>query len=127
MATIEVQLQRPAEPLPFEAMQHTLAAIRGSRTRTRFVVPESRRGLPRLGLARRIFAPVAGRGGTAAGGPRDQLRRATRSCETVGWRRSLVPSPQRSLRARRTGPRWTHRVEGSLRHARPRSAAPWRA
>ncbi|HVM29583.1 MAG TPA: hypothetical protein VM305_02255 [Candidatus Limnocylindrales bacterium] len=108
-------------------MHHSLAAIRTGHPASRFTVPSSPRRLPRLGRARPGFAPVACYRTGAAGGPRDRLRRATRGCATVGPRRLAGMSAQRSLRMQRAKVRWTHHVEGSLRHARPRSAAPWRA
>jgi hypothetical protein len=116
-------LQRLAEPLPFAFMQHSLAAIRAGRPRTRFVAPAARQRQRRLGLARAVYEPAVARSANERRRPVDALRTAARSHAIVAVR-GAGRAERLSGRAQLA---WSRQVVTGLRRARPRSAAPWRA
>lgn len=122
---LQLELQLPADPLPFVAMQHSLAVIRTGRTPTRFVAPSASRRQPRMGLGRGLFAPASRLAPNASRRPLAELRGAARSGNTRHG--TAAPQARHALGRSRDTVRWSCHLEGTLRHARPRSAAPWRA
>jgi hypothetical protein len=104
-------------------MQHGVAAIRGTRSRTSFVLPTAHRTERQLGL-HRVFRTPSPRSDAAIAErqPLNALRRAARSISPVLTDRVGERSPL-SVRA---GMRWTHSVPAAGRRTSASRSARWR-
>ena len=103
-------------------MQNGIAAIRGARVRTRFILPGTRRREPRLGLDRpshtRLTAP-----------PRPALAQRRSGVRALRARAGIVALPVRPPRPARlrrgSTVTWSARDSRAARSQAP-GAAPWR-
>ena len=108
-------------------MQIGIAAIRGARVATRFVLPAARRRERRLGLERASRGSLVPLGRRASHGPRsatvNSLR--ARSGLAAGAKTYLPISPRLPLASR---PRisWTQGASTTVRRLPAAGAAPWR-
>jgi len=104
-------------------MQHGVDAIRGPRTRPRFVVPHHRPGvLVHHGTFHTLSGPSPALAATDVRQPLVAVRAAARRLGTIG---ALPVEQERSAMAGASGMRWSP-ARVALRDHRQRSASPWR-
>jgi hypothetical protein len=104
-------------------MQHGVAAIRGTRTRTSFVLPSAHRMERQLGL-HRVFRTPSPRSDAAVAErqPLHAVRRAARSISAVTSERVTDRSPL----VARNDIQWTRSVPAAGRRTSASNSARWR-